>query len=469
MTTRTPTYAQELADWSLRLRYEDIPAEMIADAKWRVLDTIGNMIAGSAEPLAHAVQRAATAFGAGADAKIIPSGVNVPASTAALVNGTFGHAQDFDDTHTATLVHPSAPVLATAFALAKTHVLDGRDLLVAMVMGNEVFCRLGMVAPMAFHRSGIHPTAVLGPSATALVAARVMGLDAPRAVNAMGISGSQASGILESFADGSWVKTFHAGWAAHSGVMAATLAAHGFTGPTTVLEGRFGLFNSHIQRDDEKLDLGVVTRGLGQDWEIRHLCLKPYACAHVIHPYVDLALNLHARGVNSDQIAEITVPIKPGYMPVVCEPRNAKIAPQTPTHARASLPYCVAAALVRGNLAPDAFAPDALCVPDVLSLAARITAERDMSPDLPGQFRGALQVKLRDGTRIDLDQHHHRGSAAHPLAQVEIAAKFRANVEPHLGHEKIQPIIEACDRLALGGEVTDLINLCLLANPTGSA
>lgn len=202
MTARA-TYTETLADWALGLRFQDIPDSLITDAKSRVLDTIGNMIAGSREPLGEAILRAAPALGAGTDATLIPTGMAVPASTAALVNGTFGHALDFDDTHNATLVHPSSPVLATAFALAKSCGLNTRELLVAVVMGNEVFCRLGMVAPMAFHRSGIHPTAVLGPTATALVAARIIGLDAKSAVHAMGISGSQASGILESFADGS--------------------------------------------------------------------------------------------------------------------------------------------------------------------------------------------------------------------------------------------------------------------------
>ncbi|MCL1630202.1 MmgE/PrpD family protein [Roseibaca sp. V10] len=462
-----PTYAQRIADWALGLRYEDIPAPLIADAKARVLDTIGNMVAGSTEPLGKAILRAAPAFGTGADAAILPMGLKVPASTAALVNGTFGHALDYDDTHNATLVHPSSPVVATCFALAKTHALDSRALLVAVVMGNEIFCRLGMVAPMAFHRSGIHPTAVLGPTATALVAAKIMGLDAQAAVHAMGISGSQASGILESFADGSWVKTFHAGWAAHAGIVSATLAANGFTGPPSVLEGRFGLFKSHVQRPDETLDMPALTRGLGIGWEIQSCSLKPYACAHVIHPYVDLALNLHERGVTGDKIAEIVAPIQPGYMPVVCEPRAAKVAPQTPTHARASLPYCIAAALVRGDLSLDAFAPDALKDADVLSLAARIMPQPDPTPTAPGQFRGALHVKLHDGTQMELGQNHNRGSAEHPLAPEEIAAKFRANVAQSLGPEQTRHILNACDALHMGGAVTDLIDLCLLADQQG--
>jgi len=460
-----PAYAQTLADWALSLRFEDIPKPLIDDAQFRVLDTIGNMIAGSREPLGMAVLRAAPAFGSGTDAVVIPNGTQVPASTAALVNGTFAHALDFDDTHNATLVHPSSPVIATAFALARRYNLNSRDLLVAVVMGNEVFCRLGMVAPMAFHRSGIHPTAVLGPTATALVAARIMGLGAEGAVNAMGISGSQASGILESFSDGSWVKTFHAGWAAHSGIVAATLAQAGFTGPATVLEGRFGLFKSHVQKHDEVLDLDALTRELGTEWEIRSCSLKPYACAHVIHPYVDIARGLFQEGLNPDKIAEIHVPVQPGYMPVVCEPRAVKIAPRTPTHARASLPYCIAAALMRGRLDPEDFDATRLSDPETRALAALIYAEPDTEPCRQGQFRGALRITLQDGTQIDRYQDHNRGSAEHPLTDEEVAAKFRANAGATLSARQMDEIVAACTNLSQPQAVTTLIDLCLPTVP----
>lgn len=465
--TAQATLAQALADWALGVRASDIPDALMRDAEARVLDTLGNCIAGSREPLGRAMLRAAGDLGAGADAAILPCGTRVPAGTAALVNGTFGHALDFDDTHIATLVHPSSPVVAAALALAERHALDTRELLVCVVIGNEICCRLGMVAPLAFHRSGLHPTAVLAPVATALVAARIMGLDQAAAVHAMGIAGSQASGILESFSDGTWVKTFHAGWAAQSGVVAATMAKAGFTGPATVLEGRFGLFASHVQRADETLDYDALTDRLGTHWEIRTCSLKPYACAHVIHPFVDLALELHREGVAADRIAEIRAPVQPGYIPVVCEPREVKIAPRTPTHARASLPYCVAAALLRGKLDLEAFSPSEIAAPDIRALAARIVHDPDPEPPAPGRFRGVLHLRMEDGTRSERRQDFNRGSADHPLSQDEIAAKFRANCASSLGAESCDAVIAACRSLDRAGPVADLIALCLSPRPTG--
>lgn len=467
-------YAAHLAEWVLEFGVGDIPDDLRTDARYRVLDVLGNIFAGSREPLGEAITRAAAAFGAGNEARLLPSGARVPATTAALMNGTLGHALDYDDTHNATLVHPSVPVVVTVLALGDGGRLDGDGLLAAVVAGNEAFCRLGMVAPMAFHRSGLHPTAVLGPPATALVAAKVLGLDTATAVNAVGISGSQASGILESFADGTWVKTMHPGWAAHGGIMAARLAEVGFTGPSTVFEGRFGLFHSHIQRAEETLDFDAITRDLGSHWEVRACSLKPYACAHVIHPYIDLALDLHREGLNPEVVTRITAPIQARYIPVVGEPREIKIAPRTPTHARASLPYCIAAGLLRGRLDLVGFSPDAIAEASVRELAAKIVVVEDRTETSTGQFRGELRVDLADGSRLTRTQEYNRGSVANPLSHDEIIGKFLENADGTLDERDAIRVAETCMALGSGASVTDLIDSCLartapqrsLASPT---
>ncbi len=453
-------FAERLATWVLDFRPGDIPDDLRNDARYRVLDVLGNILAGSREPLGEAMLRAAPAFGAGDEARLLPSGMPVPGATAALVNGTLGHALDYDDTHNATLVHPSVPVVVTALALGPRVGLDGDDLLATVVAGNEVFCRLGMVAPMAFHRSGLHPTSVLGPPVTALVAAKVLGLQASEAVNAVGISGSQASGILESFADGTWIKTMHPGWAAHGGVVAATLAAAGFTGPATVLEGRFGLFRSHVQGVDD-FDLEAMTRDLGRHWEARECSLKPYACAHVIHPYIDLALDLHREGIRAEDIAAISAPIQARYIPVVGAPREIKIAPRTPTHARASLLYCIAAAMHRGHLDLASFSPEAIAEPALLALAAKSFVEEDMTQTTPGQFRGELQIEMADGQIIRRTQEHNRGSVAIPLAHDEIVGKFRENAAGSLNDRDAERVVEACMALGAGASTADLIEACI--------
>jgi 2-methylcitrate dehydratase PrpD len=461
-------FAERLATWALDFRASDTPDDLRNDARYRVLDVLGNIIAGSREPLGQAMLRAAPGFGAGDEARLLPSGMPVPGATAALVNGTLGHALDYDDTHNATLVHPSVPVVVTALALGPRVGLDGDDLLAAVVAGNEVFCRLGMVAPMAFHRNGLHPTSVLGPPVTALVAAKVLGLQAREAVNAVGISGSQASGILESFADGTWIKTMHPGWAAHGGVMAATLAAAGFTGPATVLEGRFGIFRSHVQGADE-FDLDAMTRDLGRHWEARECSLKPYACAHVIHPYIDLALALHREGIRPEDVVRIRAPIQPRYIPVVGEPREIKIAPRTPTHARASLLYCIAAALHRGRLDLASFSPDAIAEPAILSLAAKSVVEEDRTETSPGQFRGELQVEMADGAILHRAQEHNRGSVAIPLAHEEIVGKFRENAKGSLTDRSAERVVETCMALGAGATAADLIETCIAGALDGAA
>jgi 2-methylcitrate dehydratase PrpD len=451
--------AAVLAGWALSLTPGEIPADVLADARFRVLDVLGLILAGSREPLGAAVRRGAEVLGTGRAARLIPCGTPVPAATAALVHGTLGHAMDFDDTHNATLVHPSVPVVATALALGEA--MDGGALLAAVAIGNEVFCRLGMVAPMAFHRIGMHPTAVLGPPVLALLAARVGGLGAAQAVHAMGIAGSQASGILESFADGTWVKTLHPGWAAHAGIVAASLARAGFTGPATVLEGRFGLFRTHVQRAGETLDFDAMTRDLGSRWELRSCSLKPYACAHVIHPYVDLARALWAEGIDPEAIERVEAAIQPGYIPVVGEPREAKISPRTPTHARASLPYCVAAALRHGRLDADLFTPGAIADRRTRALAARIAVTPDTTPCAPGQFRGTLRVMLAGGKAVARTQDHNRGSIANPLPETEIVAKFRSNAAGTLDDRQADRVVAACLALPDGGPVARLIDACL--------
>lgn len=454
---------EQLTDWLLNFKASDIPEDLRVDARYRILDVLGNIFAGSREPLGSAVKRAASAFGVSDEACLLPSGERLPASTAALVNGTYGHALDYDDTHNATLVHPSVPVVVTALALGEREGLDGESLLASIVLGNEIFCRMGMVAPMAFHRSGLHPTSVLGAPATALVAAKVLGLGVGQAVNAVGIAGSQASGILESFSDGTWVKTLHPGWAAHSGIIAARLAGVGFTGPTTVLEGRFGLYRSHVQGESDALDFDALTHDLGDHWEARNCSLKPYACAHVIHPYVDLALGFCGSGLDSKAVRRISAPIAPRYIPVVGAPREIKIEPRTPTHARASLPYCIAAALLHGRLGLSEFSADAIGIPAVRALAAKVDVQEDLTETNHGQFRGELTVELIDGSCLHRSQEQNRGSLANPLAHDEIIGKFQENASGSLSAKGTMRVVDACMMLDASSTAKDLIETCLSA------
>ncbi len=455
------TYSEQLASWFLSLRLEDLPDVVVEATKFRILDTLGVMLVAADTPIGRTVREAVMAMGAGSDSRVIGYGDRTTAMGAALVNGTLAHAMDFDDTHNASLVHPGAPLVATALAIGEMTGASGKEVLISVTGGVELCCRLGLVAPMAFHRRGFHPTGVLTGLAASMAAGRLMGLTDAQLRNAVGINGSQASGLIESYADGTWVKTLHAGWAAAGGITAALLAKSGFTGPATVLEGDSGLFNAFVPDAPGGLRFEELTKDLGDKWESRRCSLKPYPCAHVIHPFVDLALELHREGLGPGDVDRVELPISENYLPVVGEPRDAKLRPKSPTHARASLIYCVAAALHLGHLGVDAFGEERIADPDIIDLAGKMHPVADPDPPPRTQFRGRIAVETTDGRKIEKVQEHNRGSLENPMTREEIEAKFNANAGAFLPAEKAESIRSVVADLETLDTVVDLVDFCI--------
>ena len=238
------TYSQRLSDWAATLSYEDLPPAVIEHTRLRVLDVFGLVLAGLGTPFGRSVREAVLALNPGGPCQILGSGDRTSPGGAALANGALSQALEFDDTHDESIVHMSSPAVAAAFALAEAGSLGGRDLITAIAIGNEISCRIGSVAPGQFHRRGFHPTGLFATFGATFLAGKLLGLTVPQMTNAAGIAGSFASGLLECWVDGTQSKFLHPGWAAQSGITAATLARAGATGPATVLEGRFELSTS---------------------------------------------------------------------------------------------------------------------------------------------------------------------------------------------------------------------------------
>ena len=416
-----------LAEWTLGLRYEDLPERVVADVKLRVLDTLGLIISGASTPMGRATHAASSGLGSGRRSRLIPSGKRTSAPTAALAHGTQAHAEDFDDTHNESIMHSSAPVVATVLALGESVRVSGEESIVLVAAANELNCRLGCVAPGRFHDHGFHPTSVLGSITSAILAGRMLGLDDSGIANAAGIAGSQASGILEAYEDGTWSKTLHPGWAAHAGVMAGMLASAGFTGPRTVLEGRFGLFRSFLHGSAQSFDFERITAGLGEVWEQLDSSFKPYPCAHAIHSFVDAALEVRASlGLWPGDIASIEAKVAPHFVELICEPRELKIRPRTPTHARASLQYAIAAALQSGSLGPEHYTEASIEAPAVLALAGKVSWTPDPSSPPTTQYRGVVTIESVDGRRKTAEVAHNRGSRENPMTRDDLVAKFHA-------------------------------------------
>jgi 2-methylcitrate dehydratase PrpD len=455
------TYSRALAEWVLGLRHGDLPPDIVETTQLRLLDTIGIMLAATASPIGKAARAGALAMGGGTASRIVGYGDRCSAMTAALAGGTLAHAMDFDDTHDPSLVHPSAAIVPAALAVGEMVDASGAELLIAIAAGNEVSCRLGAVAPMAFHKRGLHPTGLLTGFGAALIAGRMLQLDAAQLQNAMGIHGSQAAGLLEAFSDGTWVKTLHPGWAAFGAIAAVQLAAQGFTGPAAVLEGRRGLFAALAGEPEGGLRFDRLTSDLGREWEFRRSSVKPYPCAQVIQPFVDLALAAYGEGLRTADIATITASIAEQYIGVVAEPRAAKLKPVTPTHARVSLPYCIGAAVHLGHCGPSAFTDEMIADSAVLHLAERVVMRPDPSPIAPGQLRASLAIDTNDGRRLSLVQEHHRGSAENPISRSDVEAKFEANTDSLLSSAQQRTLRRLIEDVAELRSVVRLVDACM--------
>jgi 2-methylcitrate dehydratase PrpD len=347
------------------------------------------------------------------------------AAAAALVNGTAAHGEDFDDTFEGGPVHAGAVVVPAVLAACERHNPDGAAALHGIAIGVEVLCRLSLVVPKAVHKAGFHPTAVFGAMGAAAGVAAALGADRKQTVDALGIAGSMASGIIEYLAEGTWTKRMHAGWAAQSGLRAALMAKSGFSGPRTVFEGTHGLFHGFAHTTDGNYD--ALLGDFGTRWATEALAFKPYPCGTMTHPYIDCARRLAARGVSPEDVAEIVCDVGEGTVHRLWEPLAAKQRPANGYAGKFSQPYCVATALVRRNVGLGDFTDAAVQDARVLALAAKVRYRIDPANPYPDEFTGHVRATLGDGSVLEERQPHFRGGAKEPLTRADIEDKFALN------------------------------------------
>jgi 2-methylcitrate dehydratase PrpD len=445
------SFAADLARWSSALRAEDVPDDVRHATRFRLLDILGLSLAGAATPLGRATRDAAVALSPPGPCTIAGTGDRVSVAHAALANGTFSQALEYDDTHNESIVHMSSPAVAAAVALSETTRVTGRDLVTAIAVGNEISCRAGSVGSGQFHKRGFHPTGLFGAFGAAYLSSRLLGLDADATARAAGICGSVAAGILECWVDGTDTKFLHAGWAAQSGISCAHLARAGATGAIEVFEGRFGFFASHLQQPDPPPDYTRLVDGLGTHWESRNASFKPFPSAHVIHPYIDAVLRLRREHhlVPAD-IARVDCPVTPFIVGIVCEPVEEKVAPASRSHCRVSLQYTLAEALWRGAIGRDAHADAYRLNEDVLALARRVHHHVDPSYPGPGRFKGAARITMQDGRMFETVEEYNRGSRENPMSEADLRAKFDENAAAFL---------DARQRARLADAITDVETL----------
>lgn len=457
-----PGASRTLAEFSSRIEYDDLPAEVIERMKLSVLDSLGCVLHGNSLPWTGRVLDMVRIEGGMTVASVFGSNVRTSISQAVLVNATGGHAFELDDIHKESIVHPGSIAVPVALALSEgRQPVSGRELVAAIVAGYEIGTRVGNAATMSLFYRGFHPQGSSGVFVAAATAARSLRLDAERTQHALGIVGSQAGGLMAA-QEGAMVKRLHSGRAAQSGVYAALLAERGFTGISDVLEAGYGGFLSTYSGEANPRRL---TDGLGSEWEAGKIGYKPHACVTSIHTALDaLAAMMHEHNLAADDITSLDIGLSNmTYVHCAWEYKAQGV-----TAAQMNVYYGLAVIAVDGVAFVEQYRPERLRDERLLDFIGRVTARVDPEIDAMGPpFRHAARVTLltRDGRTLRHEILNRRGSPENPLGREDIEYKFRQVTASVLRHQDAERLIQLVARLERLEDLGELISILGMPRP----
>lgn len=402
---------QTLSEWASSLRYEALPADVHTHTGWILADTVAAIVGGSAEP---ELRRWVARQTGGGSATLVGLGQRTQAATAALINGTAGTFLEMDEGNRFSRGHPAVHVLPALLALADTQRLARADFLAALVVGYEVGSRLGAASQL---RGAMHPHGTWGTIGAAAASARAHGYSAALMKETINVSASMTIATSKkTMLEGGLVRNLYAGLSNHNGLLAAQLAACGFTGERDGVASLFGQIVS------ERYDSAEVLRDLGTDWHLMHNYFKRHSCCRYNHGTLD-ALDVLAQreGLPApEQIAKVEVRTY-GLAAELIDP-----APRNTLAAKFSVPFAVATRIVRGSSGLASFTWEAVRDERVLALAQRVTVTEDtaMTARLPQERPAQVRITTTDGRVWQAEVGLNRGDDASPYTPQELSAKF---------------------------------------------
>jgi len=411
------TPARILSEFAARLKYEDIPPEVVERAKDCVIDTVAACVFGAELPWTKTVIGYAQRNSAPGESSVLGTPVKVRAPFACLANGASAHAFELDALCEPSVgIHPSAALCVPGLAVSQGRGKSGREFLTAVVAGYELLYRIGDAARHSIEKVGFHSPGVVGVYGTAAVVSRLFEVDAARMANAFGIAGSMSSGLMEFSRSGGMVKRLHLGRAAEGGFMAAILARDGYTGPAEVFEGKFGFLNVYCRDADPSR----LTKALGSTWHVMKTKLKRYACHSTAQVPVTLALDLKARhGIAGEDVERIAIDANEKTVT-----QHAINDPRDMTMMQYSVPFSVAIALYRDPTDPRVFSEATLNDKKIRALAK--TAEVKPLETAAGYMASTARVTLhlKNGKSVSAEGHDFKGTPTMPLSRDELREKF---------------------------------------------
>jgi len=421
----THSLSATLADYILQVDYAKLPARVVELARLSFLDWLGSALAGSREIPGKMFLELENELGGNPQATLISEDKKTSVISAALVNGGLSHIVELDDVHKAAILHPAAPIMPAALAVAEWKDADGKKLIEAIVAGYDVALRIGEAVTPSHYRYW-HTTGTCGTFGAAAAAGKVLGLNRPQLIYALGNAGTQAAGLWEFLADGAMSKHLHPGKAAMNGVLAALLAAREFTGASKILEGEKGFFKATAQTVKEEL----ITEQLGEKFKIEENCFKIYASCRHTHPAVDVALKLVGEhGILAKEIQQVIVETYSIALEV-----TGRYHPISSYAAKFSLPYCMALALTVGELGLPQFSEEYLKREDLHQLMSKI--ELSVDPVFDARYPEAWPARVRIVTGrgvFSASTDYPRGDPENPVTAAELQTKFLSLAAPVIG------------------------------------
>ncbi len=438
----TNTDTRGLADFVAGLRYEAIPAEVVARIKLLMLDSLGCAIFGADLPWSRILRETLGAVDTSQGCAVWGTSQRLSAPHAALVNGTLVQSFELDDVHRVGVLHVGAVTLPGVLAVAEMRAgMSGRDLLTACVAGYEVGPRVGMCMGPEHIAQGWHSGATVGVFSAAAGAAAALRLPAEQVVHALGIAGTQSAGLMAA-QFGAMVKRMHAGRSAQSGLYGALLAQRGFTGIVDVFENEYGGFCTTFSRSTDRFDRSLLTRGLGQTFETMRIALKFYSCVGSNHTTLDAIRTMQARHpFGAEDVADVLV----RGSRVTMDHVGWRYQPQGMTSAQLNLPYCVATLLLDGDVFVDQFTEDKVADPDRMRIAAKVHVAEDPEITARGSTHRHMvhvAVTLGDGTRLEETVEAPRGSEHAFASADDVVAKFTKLAARRIPGERIGRIVD---------------------------
>lgn len=438
--------------------------EVLERTKQLLLDYLGVAMAGSRTESSRAVCRMLAGSAPTGPSTVIGTALQISPEHAALANGTSAHSIELDDTHQAGSIHLGVVMFSTAIALSQSQPdCEVDEFVSAVVAGYEVAARLAMALQPKYHYElGFHPTSTCGVFGATVTAAKLLHLSTDEMLSALGIAGSMAAGSLEFLTHGTWTKRLHPGLAAQNGILAARLAASGFRGPSTILEGRFLSAYSRNPKPE------LVLQDLGKDFAILHTSVKPHACCRYMQAPIDGLIELAtAHDIHPEQVDRVEVAVLEAGWPLVCEPRQRKYSPINIVDAQFSMPFGAAVALFCRKAGLDQFTEENFRSPQICNLMSKVVLTKDarIEENFPAEWPARVEVQLTNGERFEKYVRVPKGDPENPLSWAELSAKFSSLAGRVISEEASEQIVNSVKGTSASSNLSDIWKLTAVPAP----